>query len=457
MAENSGPTSILAAYAAETTYRDFPDEVIHMAKRCIVDSIGCAYGGAETRTGRFITGLAEELGGPPEALILWNGNRVSAVLAASTNSKLANVLDFDDTLYGHPGACVVHPALALAQKLGSSGKELIRAVILGYEVSCRIAAAIQPSHERFQRIWGLAPWNTFGAAVACGALLGLDPEAMARSMGIAGANAPVSSTMKTVLSPAGVTMTKESFMAAAAVGYVSAILAQKGYVGPSDILDGDTGFWIMYGSDRCDFERMVRGLGSEYEILKTSFKPYPACRWMHASIDAMVQTVRKESLDPDSIEEIAVYTFSSLVAPPFTRNAPTTMEDAQFSLPFSLAMGVYGGEPGPDWYKEERFNDPRLQRLSKLVRIEADEEADRVFPELWISKVFIRDSRGRSFITHVDFAKGSPQNPMTDEELARKFIRMASGPLGVEKAKDLYDSLMQLERLSISDLRSLLA
>ena len=133
MNHNLGPTGTLASYAAGAKYADFPEAVKWMAKLCIADSIGCAYGGADTTTGRFVAGLTEELGGHPEVPILGDGRLVPAVVGGDVNAKLANVLDFDDTLIGHPGACVIHPALALAQKIGASGQQLTRAVALGYE------------------------------------------------------------------------------------------------------------------------------------------------------------------------------------------------------------------------------------------------------------------------------------------------------------------------------------
>ena len=275
-------------------------------------------------------------------------------------------------------------------------------------------------------------------------------------MGIAGSNAPVSSTMKTVLSPSGVTITKEGFLAATGVGTVADTLAHKGYVGPADILDGETSFWIMYGSDRCDFPRMLRGLGSEYEITKTCFKPDSACRWIHASIDALLEVVRQEPLDPDTLEEIVVRTFASLVAPPYTRDDPRTMEETQFSVPYALAVAVYGYEPGPEWFKPERFSDPRIQRLPGRVRLGRDEQADRVFPDMEIATLFAKDARGRSFSRRVDFAKDSPQNPMTEEDLRLKFFRLSRKPLGENKVPELHEALMNLEQFSVAELQSLL-
>lgn len=425
-----------------------PPAVVAQAKRVVADLVGCAFGGAFTATGRFITDLATEISGPGEAALLGTKEKISAIVAAGANAKLANVLDFDDTLYGHPGACVVHPALALGQKLGSSGADLLRAVVLGYEVSCRIGAAIQPTPERFKQVWGLAPWNAFGAAVSCGALLNLGPKDMACALGIAGANAPVSSTNKTVLNPARVTMVKESFLSAGTTGAVAALLASRGYVGPLDILDGATGFWVMFGSDRCDFPRMVRGLGSEYEILKTSFKPYSTCRWIHPVIDALLQVLAEESLDPSAITAIEVTTAEALTVPPYTNPAPTNMEDAQFSVPFSMALAVYGGRPGPDWFKPERFTDPGILRLSRLVRLRVNTR-DTAFRDAFAAAVTVA-AGGREYTRRVDFALGSPERPMTPQQHSAKFVSMAALLLGPEKAAELYAFLQELEQNSLS-------
>jgi len=441
-------TEEIVEYCTSVKFDDLPEEVIGKAKECVLDSLGCAIGGSVTDVGRILIDVFSRLGGNPESTIIGCWKKVSPTNAAFVNSKLANILDFDDTIegIGHLGATIIPPAIAVSESLGSNGRDFITSIVLGYEISSRIGAAVLPSPQRFRYVWGLGTYQTFGSAVAVAKLLKLDEKQYLNALGIAGSNAPVASVRKTVLSPLGPTMVKNNFGSAASVGVLAALLAKRGFTGPRDILDGETGFWRMYGSDQCDFEKMTRGLGSNYEILNVSFKPYPCCRWIHPCIDATLKIIEEYRISPKDINEIKVKTFSAIVEPPYDAFTPKSMLEAEFSVPYSIAVAIYGVEIGPKWYVEDTLKNPSIIELAKKVKLERNEEAERLFPKKMLSIVEIKSKLG-TYEIRVDTPKGDPKNPLTDHELENKFQKLARATTNINKIKEAIKLIKNLEEI----------
>ncbi len=286
-------TRDLAAYAAKTRFEDYPKEAVEKAKTLILDSIGCMLGGCETSLGRALLTPIQSMGGSAEATIVGRRMKVPTVQAAFVNGGTANALDYDDTLqgFGHPGATIIPAALAIGEWKGTSGKDILNAVLIGYDVADRVAKAIQPSYDRYQKVWGVGTWQTFGAVAAAGRLLGFDLNRMLNAFGIAGATAPLPNTQKWGwdIEERPIHWVKEPTGWPSWTGTMAALLASHGFVGNRYILDGDNGFWIMAGSDQCDFKAMTKGLGKEYEIANIAIKPHSSCRWQHAALDCVKQ------------------------------------------------------------------------------------------------------------------------------------------------------------------------
>jgi len=435
-----------ADYCENVKFDDFPEEVVDKTKKCLIDSLGCAIGGLATEAGSIITKISKEIGGSPESTVMGLWERVSAVNASFTNSILANALDFDDDHpVGHPGATIIPPSIAVGEKLHSNGKDLLTAIILGYEISLRIGLAIQPSMERLDKVWGLGTWQTFGSAVASAKLMKLSKDRYVNALGIAGANAPVPSVMKTVLGMSGVTMVKNNFGCASAVGVLSAMLAKEGFTGPRDVFDGETGFWRMYGSDRCDFEKMTERLGERYEILNVSFKPYPVCRWMHSAIDAALNIKKRYEIRPDDIKQVTIHSLSLIAKPPYTNDSPKNALEAQYSLPYSIAVAFYK-KPGPSWFNKNTIENPKIRMLTQKVKIVASKEADSKYPEV-LAVVEINSKKG-NYTEKVNIPKGDPRNPMTDEELEDKFKRVASNCMRIENIKETLNLIKSIEEVN---------
>lgn len=456
----SGKT--IASYLVSTTYEDLPDAAVDKAKMIILDTLGCALAGYKTEAGRILISVMKGLGGNPQSTIIGDGSKISCVHAGFANSVLSDYLDFEDTLRpGHPSATVIPAALAVGEYVGSSGKDLITAIVLGYEVLVRVGLAVFPSRERSEKVASNYASHVWGATAASGKLLGLNEEEMLDAFGCAGSLTPL--PLWIAKWPKPLHWLKNNYGGQTAAGILGGLLAKEGFLGPRTILDSDEpnlGFWVMVGSDRCDFDKMVSGLGKEHVITKTNFKPYPACRWTHTTLDAVGGLLKDHQIKPWQIEEILVRVPSRIAKErSFSDDKPMTIVDAEFSLPYVVAMIVLGETPSLDWYAKEKMRDSRVLDIGSRVKVAVDPEADKVYLEenKAMSTVKITTKDGKEYTKCVDLPKGDYQKPLTKQELLNKFMILASSTLKKEKIERIIQTLDRLEHLTnISKLTALL-
>ncbi len=452
-------TEELARYVRDTDYQDLPKEAVTKAKTLILDSLGCALGGCKTEIATSILGaIADSHGG--EATLIGGDRKYPCRDAAFANATLINALDFDDDNWvGHPSATILPAAMAVAERVGASGRDLLTSFVLAFEVVTRIGWAIWPSKARYDKVWGVGTHQVFGAVSAAAKILALNEFESLNAFGIAGAVAPLPSAMKWGFGNRPLTWVKDSVAYATVAGLNGALLAKQGFLGCRDILDGETGFWIMAGSDRCDFGRMVRGLRSEYLIMKDSIKPWPACRFIHATLDAVSEIVKQHSLKPEEIEEVRVRSIWDL-AQFFVDYQPFAIVDAQFSVPYTIAMVIMGEKAGANWFDKSSLRSAKLLALAKRVVVETDQKADDLYhsdvPKI-TSNVTITTKNGNEFGASIEFAKGEPENPLSPDEVEEKFMRLATVTVDHHRAKDIFDIVDDLDRLKkITDLTELL-
>jgi len=442
------PTETLASYVTEAKFSDFPSEVVLQAKHCILDSIGCALGGARTELGQKYIEIAKVPGERPESTVIGDGTRVSCMNAAYANALLCNALDFCDThLYaiGHPGGPVIQSALSAGETVAASGKDLITAVILGYEVSLRVGRAIRSIVMEVGRREVLfnSSFTIFGSASSVGRLLGLNEEGIISTFGIAGTMAPGAArgTHRAGIA-AELGEAKLDYQMLALLGTFAALQAGKGLMGPKGILDGDI-FWTRSGANSCNYLELAADLGEKYRIMEVGFKPVPSCRYTHPAITAVWKALEGEAVEAKDIEEI-ILTQAMLLPVDYEWD---TMVEAQFNLPCAVAMSIAGREAGPGWYTTGRFKDPDIRDLANKVKFVEDPEA----AEIWLkygrlvcaAEVKTRDGRIRR--AHIEHAKGEPENPFTEEDFQRKFMTNAVGTLGQRRAEELENMLLHLE------------
>jgi 2-methylcitrate dehydratase PrpD len=347
---------------------------------------------------------------------------------------------------GHPGASVIPSALAVAEHKGASEQDLLTAVAAGYETANRIIAAIQPTPARHARVWGVAVHQAFGAAIAASRLLQLGEPAFHDAFGLAGTMSAVPAARKWNWTNRPLSSPKDVVASQAENGVKAACLAAAGWHGSRDILDGETGFWIMAGSDRCDPAKFTDRLGERWTVEELSFKPYPACRWVHAALEATEHLMREGRLRAPDILDVEVGTFEDVVEN-FAERRPQTMVDAEFSLPWTMAVTIAGLPKGPHWYSDATLNDPSIQAIADAVRIVVDREAqDRHFSEerksMSVVRITARD--GRRLERRVPVALGGVASPWPAGGIEAKFHSLADPVIGEDRAGELRQRILGL-------------
>ncbi len=450
------PTKTLARYVAEAGFDQFPEEVIAQAKYCLLDSLGCSLGGTQTPLGRKYIATAGAFGGNPESAVIGGGIKISCIYAAYVNSLLNVALDYDDTyLYAlsHPGGPVIHAALAAGDMVHASGKDLLTAIITGYEVSIRVGRALRSLtlEDGVRRVLFSSSFTVFGAAASAGKLLGLDEKGMISAFGLAGNQAPGTPHGHWQGgTPAKLGEAKFAYQIHAMRGIFSAWQALHGIEGPAAVLDGDI-FWTSGGAEACNFAELTEALGQKYRITEIGFKPEPSCRLTHHSNEAIRKALTGTTVKPADIEKITLH--QAVLLPPTYQWK--TMVEAQFSPPCAVALSLAGGEPLPAWYTEQRFLNPTINELAhRICFVEDDQAAD-----LWLKygilncRAEVKTRDGNTFHGSTDYPKGEPQNPMTRDEVEAKFMVNAGLMMDSRRAGKIRDRVLNIETVkNISEL-----
>jgi 2-methylcitrate dehydratase PrpD len=441
MAAQGNLTQRLSNFAATTRFEDLPAPVVHETGRLLLDTIGCALGAIHTPSGQVALEYARLLGGTPVATVL-GGGRSSAMTAAYVNARLANVLDADDTFptATHFGNAGVFSALALCEMFERDGRDLATSIAIGFEVAARIGswmgAPIQVRDGKvvgFNELAGPAAavtWSAVGAAVAA---IRLDAAQTAHAFGIAGANSPLPSMHK-FIEQSEISMYKYADAGwCAQIGVSAGLQARLGSTGMANILDGPNGFWKLYGSPTHDDAALVDGLGTDWQILNTTYKPWPCCRFIHYPMTAFATLKEKHKLRAEEIERIVVRASPFALSSIFHDKQPSNPLSAEFSHAHSLAAQAYEIPPGPLWLQAETLNDQDIAALRAKVDIQLEPScanmADYIEGGQWrrIPGGVDVHARGQVFSETTDVARGDPWSDasrMSDSELIAKFRDM---------------------------------
>lgn len=452
VANLSDPIRTLAEFLAKIRFDDLPKEVVEQARYLILDSLGCALGGSRTELGRVVVETVKSLGGNPEATIIGDGIKTSSVFAAHVNAILVDALDFEDTFHGlgHPSATVIPAALAVAEKERANGEQLITAVVGAYEVAVRLGFAMRPC-TRKGKFGSFQYWHTFGAAAAASKILELDVDGILTAFGYAGASSPLPTyTGARGFRRRPLTWIKDNFGEITAAGVLGALLAKKNFIAPRA---PDLDFWQEYTSDEERYQKVVDGIGADYKILLTGFKPFTACRYIHSALGGLQKVLQENKLVADQVQSVVVHSHHD-VATDFAVYEPRNMVDAEFSLPYTAAMVMLGKKPGLGWYSDEAMKNPATLENARKVQIRYSEESDRLLNQegyrnrrvLAIVEVTTKD--GRHFQKRVELTKGDPADPLTRTQLVEKFQDLAvSAALPMHKTEAILNIVTNLKSL----------
>lgn len=455
-----GETSALARWLVELRLGDVAESARDAAKNCILDSLGCAIAGIHTRPCAMMLDLLDEHSGTGEVSIPGTDRRLPLLKAGYVVAQAANALDFDDSFLGgapsHPAATIIPPALVLSDKLGSSGADFLRAVIGGYEASLRIGRAIQPTPAREQHVFGFATWQSFGALGVAAAMLGLDHEQLLDAFGLCGLHSTLPGGRKGGFGEAGeVPWLKNNYGGATEAGIWSALLAQKGYRGHRKIFEGDSGFWIMAGSDRYLPERMTEELGQRWLVEQVGFKPYACCRWTHTMIDAIRETL--PTLGGRMVDRLTVSGFRELSE--MGKGRAASIIDAQFHPRYVAALELIGRSTERG-LSEADLDDPEVLALADRIDLLHDPEADEAFYNAAALpvKLTFRTSDGETIEISRDYARGSARaGGFTHQDLEQKFMLLTAPILGRDKATRAIELVKRIETIEMSELVRLLS
>jgi len=415
------PGARLAAFASALAFDDIPTPVVRRAEDLMLDWVASALAGKGARPVEAIARFLRSQGpdhGPCEVLI--NRRTTSPWLAAGINAAASHVAEQDDVHNGavfHPAAVVFGPALAVAQALERSGRELLQAVVAGYEVGIRVGEFLGRSHYKVFHTTGTA--GTLAAAAAVGRLLRLDARQMLHAFGSAGTQ---SAGLWEFLRDGADSKPLHAAHAASA-GLASAYLAADGFTGAHRILDGAQGLAAGMSSDS-DPARLTDRLGSRWATAETSFKFHASCRHTHPAADALLRAMRENHLAAADITEVTALVHQGAIDVLGPVVDPQTVHQAKFSMGTVLAMVALHGRAGLAEF-DAHFRDPATVAFRQRVHMELDAEIDAAYPKHWIGKVRLTTRRGLQIGARVDEPKGDPGNTLSRVELADKALRLA--------------------------------
>ncbi len=433
-------TAVLANWCASLRDDQLPADVVEMAEDCILDAIGCAVAGMTAEGAQHVKHVALNQYRDGPASIWFSGEALHATGAAFANAASASILDIDDghrRPLGHPGAAVIPTALAVGEETGASGAEILRAIIVGYEVCVRIGAAEQ--HKAYHT----GNWTSFGAAATAGVLRGLNAEQIKHALAISAYHGPRLSDL--TLSKDMGSNVKESIPWSVVAGLSAADLAREGFSGCQDALDIEERFMP---------DVILADLDQGFEILGTYFKRYSACRWMHCAVEALLQIMDEQNLVPANIQNVHVETFLQAAALNNLADPPTS-ESAQYSVPYCLGIAATLGEGALLPLKNDNLHHQDAISFAQKITVATTDEMCAMFPQKAPSKVILESTQGK-FERTVEIAWGEPAAPTGRVDLIKKFRALTCEKITSERAEAIIDAVYSLKTKGIQPLMALI-
>lgn len=440
-------TQALVQFLADLRYEDLPAPVLARTEDLFLDWLGSALASQGARPIPIFEAYAQKMGpdhGPAQILV--NGKRSSAYFAALVNAASSHLVEQDDLHNSsvlHPATVVFPAALAAAQDLGKSGRELLLAAVAGYEAGIRIGEFMGRSHYRIFHT--TATVGTLAAAVAGGKLMGFDAERFTHLLGSAGTQA---AGLWEFLRDAA--DSKQLHTAkAAADGLLAAYLTADGLTGARNILEGDQGLAAGMSSD-AEPAWLSDRLGSRWALVETSFKFHASCRHTHPAADALLDLMQRESLAHGDIERVETLVHQGAIDVLGRITVPQTVHQAKFSMGTVLGLIAVHGKAGLTEFHELALSDPQVAAFRAKVGMTLDAEVDSAYPKRWLGRISVTTVDGRQLRGAIDEPKGDPGNTLSRPELEDKFLRLLqfSGARLPAQGRELIARVWKLRELT---------
>jgi len=438
----------LATFITNQNYETIPPCVIRIAKQCILDYIGNTIAGSQTKIGKMVSEYVKNSVGLEASTAIGIGKRLTEK-AAFANAVTSRSLDLDDGhrfSMGHPGSVIISTALSIGESNNKNGKDILTAVVIGYDIYIRIGRAINPSSLKDRGLDATGTCGALAATAVTSKLFELNIEETINALGIAGSQPGglyeclENGSMPKILCPGWAVL----------IGINSSYLAQKGFTGPGTIIEGNKGF-CQAVSQNYDLNEITKGIGNSFLINSIYFKKYACMRGLHAGIDALFILKSKYLLQKDNIKKIVVRT-SSFVSR-YDNYKPSTLIEAQASMPFCLAVAFLRGQVTLNDMLEG-LKDPNIYDFAKKVYIQVDLSIEQYIennPSAWATVELDLHSKNKSVYTQrVSIPKGEPEFPYSFEELIDKFNSLTLN-LSKQKKENIVNMVNKFELLDSLD------
>ncbi len=456
MKEIARTTELIANYAANISYNDLPENVIDIAKKCILDNLGVCIGASTKGIGHEkLFNLVKEFGGKAESIVLGFGGKVPAHMAAFINGGLARGLDYDETFDdapSHPSDVTIPAALSIAEQIGGvSGKEFITAVTLGNDIICRLGFSIARRPQGFKLDWAFnSVFGVFGGTVACANLLGLKTDQVEDALGIA-LHQTSGTFQSRFTTDATLWNMATSFPAMSSV--LAALMARAGITGGKNSLEGQAGLYQMYFNNDWREDALIDQLGKRFETTNISFKPWPGVRYNHSYIDAVLQLMHQQSITADNIKEIILFVagwVQRFCEPLEERRKPKSILAAKESLPYLVAVAATKGKVLVGDVIPEGIEDLNVLKFAEKIKWEYDERFNSE-SKIGPAKVKIELKNGKFYEKELSIGYGHPQNPISWKDLTDKFrdcVSYSAKPISKENVEKVIDMIRSLENIN---------
>jgi 2-methylcitrate dehydratase len=438
----------MARFALNLEYGDIPNDAVKEAKRFLLDSLGCALAALKNEDMEQAFAYIKSLGGTEQARVIGHGHRTNMPNAALMNSLLIRGMDYNDIYWkqdpSHPSD-IIPAALSPGEYQNCSGKDLLVGILIAYELEMRMCLAATPGVREVG--WHHATLTQFVSPAVAGRMLNLTEDQMVAAIGISGSS---HSTFGGVVAGALTNMKNTADSMAVEGGVRAAMLAKTGFTGPVEVFEGKEGLFEVISNVKWDSNTFIDGLGKPFLITDCEYKAFPTEALTHQPITAVLELMEEHEIAPADVKKVAIETTTrgaDILSDP-SKYDPKTKETADHSLPYCIAVAIAKGNVLPSDFEPEALKDPLVRTLIKKIEVTANSEIDSLFPTVKRTICTITTKEGEEYRRQEDFAKGSKERPLTDDEVISKFKANAAAALPETRMDEIIETTFSLEKMA---------